>query len=109
MSLFFVCQGQGESYYKIRVRLKDDCVLHSSTLSNEMFPISIFATLFAYSANIDHFLLSQMIPSPPPPVNTSTLSRKHQFHTEQKAGQQVRRGQPSQMSRRIRRREKPFL
>lgn len=29
-----------------------------------------------------------MIPSPPPPVNTSTLSRKHQFHAEQKAGQQ---------------------
>ena len=31
-----------------------------------------------------------MIPSPPPPVNTSTLSRKHQFHTEQLQLQQVR-------------------
>ena len=31
----------------------------------------------------------QMIPSPPPPVNTSTLSRKHQFHTEQLQLQQV--------------------
>ena len=83
-----------------RDRLKDDFVLHS-TLHNKIFPISIFAPLFVYSANFDHFLLSQMIPSPPPPVNTSTLSRKHQFHTEQKAGQQVR-----QMSRKIRRKKK---
>lgn len=48
--------------------------------------------LLCSAGNFDRFLcLSQMIPSPPPPVNTSTLSRKHQFHAEQKAaGQQVR-------------------
>ena len=55
------------------------------------FQYSYLLHLLCTAANFDRvFSLSQMIPSPPPPVNTSTLSRKHQFHAEQKAGQQVR-------------------